>query len=143
MNNGFSLNLALQLKQQIETISLSSIILYAQKAYPNECCGFVLDGGIVIPAHNVIESLYDKSLNSKNAFLIDETSWKVASTHSSPIRCIYHSHPNGDAAMSPLDMATLTWTEISYLVVGLIDTRPIVAKLYWWENGLQELDIQL
>ena len=136
-------NQATQIKELIESGPIHSIITYAQKAYPNECCGFILGNGATIPAQNIIETLYDKSLTSKNAFLIDADSWRVASSNTSPIMCIYHSHTNGDPNMSETDRMTLRWRGLCYLIVGLIDTNPTSAKLFWWDEDLNELDIKL
>jgi len=138
------LNRATQIKALIESSSIRSVILYAQGAYPGECCGFVLESGAVFPARNVIESLYDNSLTTKNAFLIDDESWKIASNGASPIICIYHSHTNGDSNMSEADRLTLRWSGLFYMIIGLIDRNPISAKIFWWESDdLKELVIQL
>lgn len=123
-----------KIKNIIETTSMRDIIMYAQKTYPNECCGFVLEDGLVHPAHNVIESLYDKALNSKNAFLIDDASWQSANQRDSKIMAIYHSHINGDANASASDRVFFKWPDIFYLVIGILDTSPIAANLYWWEE---------
>lgn len=138
------INRATQIKELLESGSIYSIITYAQKAYPNECCGFVLDGGAIFPAQNVIESFQDKSLTQKTAFLIDDESWHRASSHQNRIICIYHSHTNGDSNMSEVDRYTLRWPDLCYIIVGLVDTNPTSAKLFWWENeDLHELDIKL
>lgn len=135
---------AIQIKELIEAGSINNIMTNAQRAYPNECCGFVLANGAVFPAQNIIESLQDKSLTSRNAFLIDGESWRIASTNTSPIICIYHSHTNGDSNMSDADRDMLKWPGLCYLIIGLIDTNPISAKIFWWENeGLNKLDIKL
>ena len=138
------LNQATQIKEKLESGPLSNIVSYAQKAYPNECCGFVMESGATFPARNVIETLQNQSLTSRNAFLIDGESWEIASSHTSHITCIYHSHTNGDADMSETDKHTLRWPNLYYVVVGLIDTNPTSAKLFWWEEGiLHELELKL
>lgn len=140
----FDLNRAIQFKELLENGSIHSIVTYAQKGYPNECCGFVLENGAVFPALNIIETLCDKSLTSRNAFLIDGESWKLASSNASRITCIYHSHTNGDPNMSSADQYALRWQGLCYLIVGLVDTNPTSAKLFWWEDeGLCELEIKL
>lgn len=138
------INRATQIQQLLEGGPIHSILTYAQKGYPNECCGFVLDGGAVFPAQNVIDTLYDPSLTSKVAFLIDGESWKQASSHANSIICIYHSHTNGDPRMSEMDKYTLRWKDLCYVIIGLVDTNPTSAKLFWWEGeDLHELDIKL
>jgi len=135
---------AQQVKGIIEAGTISGVIMYAQKAFPKECCGFILENGAIIPAQNVIENLYDKSLTSENAFLIDDESWRIASTNVNPIMCVYHSHTNGDPNMSGMDRYTLRWSGLCYLIIGLVDTNPIAAKLFWWSGeDLNELDIKL
>lgn len=138
------LSRAMQIKKLIEDGSINSIAKYAQRTYPNECCGFVLENGAIFPAQNVIETLYDKSLTSKTAFLIDNESWKLASSNENRIICVYHSHTNGDPNMSKMDRHFLRWPGLCYLIIGLIDTNPISSKLFWWEEDtLYELDIKL
>lgn len=118
----------------IENVSINSIILYSQKSFPNEACGFVLDNGSIYPAHNVIDKLCDPSINSKNAFLIDDDSWKIVSSRNNSIVGIYHSHNNGIADMSPADVEFLKWPGLFYVIIALTDHNPIAAKLFWWDN---------
>lgn len=133
-----------QIKTRVETVSIRDIIIYAQKTYPNECCGFILESGAVHPAHNVIETLYDPSLTSKTAFLIDDQSWNTARTRESPIIGIYHSHTNGIPDMSKADLSFLRWPNMIYVILGILDTNPIAAKFFWWENNeAQKLDIKI
>lgn len=135
---------ATQIKSLLEKGAIHSITAYAQKTYPNECCGFILEDGIVFPAQNVIDILGDKSITSKNAFLIDNHAWERVSKNTKPIICIYHSHTNGDPTMSQADRIMLRWNELCYLIIGLIDTNLTSAKLFWWEKeDLRELDITL
>jgi proteasome lid subunit RPN8/RPN11 len=141
---GFDLFKANQIKELLEKAPILDIISYAQRTYPNECCGFILESGIIYPAHNVVDSLYNKSLTSKNAFLIDDVSWNMASNQKSPIAGIYHSHPNGNPNMSAEDEVMLHWENMYYVIVGLIDHNPIAAKLFWWEQGvLNDLHIKI
>lgn len=140
----FDINRATNFKTQLESGPIHNIIAYAQRTYPNECCGYVLENGAIFPGHNVIEILGDKTLTSKNAFLIDKHSWELADANASPIVCVYHSHTNGDPNMSDADQHMLTWHGWCYLIIGLVDTNPTSAKLFWWEDGsLNELDINL
>lgn len=140
----FTLARAVNIKEQIEQISIPSIIKYAQMVYPNECCGFILENGSVHPAQNVIEDLYDKSLTGRNAFLIDEQSWQIASNRESPIIGIYHSHTNGDSNMSSADTTFLHCDEYCYLILGLVDSSPTSAKLFWWEEKeLKQLTVTI
>lgn len=133
---------ATQIKELLESSSIHNIITYAQKSYPNECCGFILEGGAIFPAQNIIETLQDKSLTSKTAFLIDAESWRLASQKH--IIGVYHSHTNGDPNMSSMDKYALRWQGLCYVIIGLVDTNPTSAKIFWWESeDLHELDINL
>lgn len=132
-----------EVKQIIEQ-SLTHIILYAQKSYSSECCGFVLENGTIIPAQNIIETLYDPSLNSKNAFLISPESWNIARNQNSLIIAIYHSHPNGSADMSLMDQNTLCWPDLCYVIVSIFDTNPKEAKLHWWQDKMiNSIDLKI
>jgi proteasome lid subunit RPN8/RPN11 len=131
-------------KTIIETAAISNIIAYAQKTYPGECCGFILENGAVIPAHNVVHMLNEPTLTTCNAFLADAGSWRIASSQKYPIICIYHSHTNGSVYMSDMDKETLSFPGLYYLIVGIIDTNPVAAKLYWWEDELlNNIDITI
>ncbi len=140
----FTIDDAIKIKERVEQISISSIIKHAQMVYPNECCGFILENGSIQSAQNVIHNLYDKSLTSRNAFLIDGQSWHIASNRESPIIGIYHSHTNGDSNMSSSDTTFLKWDSHYYLIIALTDSNPVSSKLFWWENAeLKELKIKL
>lgn len=117
----------------LRKISITDIISYAQKTYPNEACGFITENGSIYPAHNVISMLGDASLTAENAFLIDNNSWKIAASHG--IVGIYHSHTNGNPEMSGADQEYLRWRDLFYVIIGLIDHNPIAAKIFWWENS--------
>lgn len=139
-----NLNDAIIIKNIIESSLIQNLCSYASKAYPNESCGFILKNGGIHPAFNAINSLYDKTLTTKNAFLIDSESWKLALSRESPITTIYHSHTDGTANMSYTDILSLKWEHLSYLIIGIKDFNPTCAKLFWWEsNNLCELNIQI
>lgn len=141
---GITLENATAIKALLENNSISTIVSYAQRGYPNECCGFMCADGVVFPAQNIIDSLGNKSISAKTAFLIDPKSWQIAAKYKHPIRLIYHSHTNGQVEMSLADKKFLKWPDLLYLIVGLLDTNPIAAKLYWWQNEtLNELNITL
>lgn len=131
---GFNLDQILKVKDTIEKNTIPSIIQYAQMAYPNECCGFILENGSIQPAHNVVHTLYNSSLTTRNAFLIDARSWQIVSTRESPVVCIYHSHTNGDPNMSSADETFLQWENYCYLILALVDSNPVASKLFWWED---------
>lgn len=140
----FNSEKALEFKKILEDNTFVHIVKYAQRSYPNECCGFILENGTVFPAHNVIGSLREPTLTNKTAFLIDSVSFQLASSNKSPIVCIYHSHTNGDPNISQMDKSFLRWTSLCYLIIGLFDTNHTSSKLFWWEGqNLRELDIQL
>lgn len=140
----FDLNRATQYKKLIENGPIHNIITYAQRACPNECCGLILENGAIFPAQNVIETLGNSSLTTKNAFLIDGETWRTATSNKDKIACVYHSHINGKPDMSTADQMLLQWRDICYIIISLIDKNPTSAKLFWWENnGLSELDIKI
>ena len=123
--------------------ALNTVVAHSQRAYPHEACGFILASGVVIPALNVVDKLHDQSVTTKTGFLIDDNSWWIASTQSSPISAIYHSHTNGDSNMSEADKLTLRWKDIAYLIIGLIDACPTSAKLFWWDDDLKHIALPL
>lgn len=123
---------------------INNICFYAQKSFPNECCGFIMDNGTTIPASNIIDILGNPALTSKNAFLIDQQSWIIANNSPNKIISIFHSHPNENCNMSAYDIANLKWIDIYYVIVSILDSHPSSAKMFWWEeSSLNELEIKL
>jgi proteasome lid subunit RPN8/RPN11 len=115
--------------------TIKQMFFYAQKAYPNESCGFVFDDGGVLGANNAIEEMRQPSLNAKNAFLIDANSWAIAKSSGKRIMCIFHSHNNGSSDMSDADVHMLNLDKICYIIIGMLDHNPVSVKIHWWEQG--------
>lgn len=84
---------------------------HAVEAYPRECCGMIMDSGRVRRCANAIDRLhasdpesFPRSSANGYAFDFDDLRFLVESLVSAdPVRIIYHSHPNHDAAFSAAD----------------------------------------
>ena len=89
---------------------LAEVYVHAREAYPNECCGFLLDDGIR-KCENIQDKLAGLSADndvrtSKNgfAFGFDDLLYLTKSLRSEkPVQCIYHSHPDVGAYFSEED----------------------------------------
>jgi proteasome lid subunit RPN8/RPN11 len=87
-------------------MSLDNIKLQISKegelAYPNECCGFILEDYEIIPVDNSREDeeQYHRFVITPEDFLHAEL---TAQKHGSEIIGIYHSHPDHPAKPSDYD----------------------------------------
>ncbi|OAV37887.1 Phage tail assembly protein [Moraxella catarrhalis] len=75
------------------------IITHAQDAYPNECCGLIIDEDYY-PCDNV-------AVNPTEHFEIDPKDFAKAESIGE-IQAIVHSHPNGNAEPSEIDRVQMS-----------------------------------
>ena len=127
---------------------LDAIYAHARESYPEECCGFVLDG----EARRVENRQNDLHARDPEQFLRDaktaynmgpkdiralEQSFKT----DRPVRMIYHSHCNVGAYFSAEDKRAATWDGeplypgVDYLVVDVQQDGVRGAKLFRFQDG--------
>ena len=110
---------------EIRQVEFEAIQREGEKAYPNECCGFLLgkagSGGkqvsTVLPAQNQRGDTdrHNRFLISPEEFLFGE---KSARAQGLDIVGIYHSHPNAEARPSQFDLEH-SWPWYSYVIVSV------------------------
>ena len=103
---------------------------HGRRAYPHECCGFLLGRDeddvrqIVnaIPATNDRgeEELHNRFTISPEAFMHAD---RAARSAELDILGFYHSHPNAPAKPSPYDLEH-AWPVYSYIIVSVEDGEP-------------------
>ena len=132
----------------VSAADLAQIYRLAEAAFPRECCGFILAGGIR-PAVNVIDRLhaadpasFERSaetgyaLGPRDAIFL-ETSFDT----DDPVLVLYHSHPNGRAYFSDEDTSRAlfngrpVYPGLLQLVVGVNEDGAQEAGLFRFEDG--------
>ena len=140
---------------------LEEVYREARKAFPVECCGWLVgvkDGSSVSVVRKCINA-QDAGTHPMTPDRGAETAYVFSSADlldlnrsldtEEPARIIYHSHPNGQAYLSETDrgVATSPWGDgpaypVQQLVVGIDAQRVVEAALFDWsdeENGFVEI----
>jgi len=128
----------------------------SRKAFPAECCGWMAgpdEGSVssIRPCTNQQEKgghPIASERGSETAYVIegdDLLELNRSFDGDTPARIIYHSHPNGQAYLSPTDreVATSPWGDgpaypVLQLVVGIDETRVVEAALFTWSDDAGE-----
>ena len=101
-------------------------LLTAARANPNiECCGLLAGREAVIsaifPATNALRSPKAYEIAPQELFELFRRIRSAGLEHLG----IYHSHPNGENAPSPLDIERAFYPESAYLIISM---RPTVSR---------------
>ncbi len=103
-----------------------AILAHARRERPQECCGFLLGRGVrvqfALPARNTAASATRYRIDDAAHLRLRQA--LRGTTPPLGIVGVYHSHPAGDAAPSPTDVAEAMYPEWIYLIVGLGPARP-------------------
>lgn len=125
---------------------------YSRRAFPNECCGFLLgrdDSDArnikrVVPAVNdrEDEELHNRFTISPRAFMLADKEARAAGLD---ILGFYHSHPDAPARPSQYDLDH-AWPVYSYVIVSVEKGTP--AKMTCWvleddRSGFNEQSIAI
>ncbi len=124
--------LQLQLKSEHD----DAIRGHAQRAYPHECCGFLLgrDDDQARRIVRVVEAQNDRGDSQlHNRFTITPEAFmrvdKAARAEKLDVLGFYHSHPNAPARPSTYDLE-YAWPVYSYIIVAVADGKS--AKMTCW-----------
>ena len=123
---------------------LDAIYAQARSAYPNECCGLVVerdDTLVRVPCRNLQDEMHARDperfpRTARTAYFIDP---RVIVAHEDTLRCIYHSHPDHGAYFSDEDQAAAapfgepSYPGVSYLVVSVMRGDVAAASLFVWD----------
>ncbi len=133
----------------------------ARRSFPAECCGWLAgtsDSSAVTGVRQCVNAQADGShpttpdRGAETAYVIagdDLMALNRSFDGESPARGIYHSHPNGQAYLSPTDreVATSPWGDgpaypVQQLVIGVDGEKVTEAALFAWsddEGGFVEI----
>ncbi len=131
--------MALVLDQQY----IDEMIAHARADAPNECCGIIAgkDGRPMrlYRAINAEASPYRYSVDAKDLLRIhrdaDSNGWEFL--------VIYHSHTHTEAYPSPTDVRLATWPDAYYVLVSLMEERPVVRAFRIEDGTITEEPIEL
>ena len=124
------------LQLQLEREHDHAIRAHAQRAYPHECCGFLLgcDEGQARRIVRVVEAQNDRGESQQhNRFTITPEAFmradKAARAERLDVLGFYHSHPNAPARPSAYDLEH-AWPVYSYIILAVADGEP--AEMTCW-----------
>lgn len=108
---------------------LSEIILHAQEANPDECCGLI--GGSVDGRAESIYRLINVASNTESAYEAAPeqlfAAQKQMRQRGEMLLSIYHSHPRAsEPTPSDTDVRLAFYPSATYLIVGLAGIEPVV-----------------
>lgn len=140
---------------------LQQVYDHARASFPAECCGWLAGpaGGGTVTVARPCRNAQSQGIHPTAAMRGEETAYVFSKEDvlafnqgidsTEPPRVIYHSHPNGRAYLSNVDMenATDPWGggkmfPVQQLVVGITAERVVEAKLFDWsddEGGFVEI----
>lgn len=109
---------------------------HARRAFPHECCGFLLGRDVedvrkIVKILSAVNSRGEEELHHRftitpDAFMHAD---KTARSERLDILGFYHSHPNAPARPSPYDLDH-AWPVYSYIIVSVQDGEP--AEMTSW-----------
>lgn len=105
--------------------SVRKLTSAALKAYPSECCGFLVDEAYI--------SVKNKHPDPTQAFAMAKTAWLTASKKGT-VRAILHSHTNGNNSPSAADMEHQAATGVPWYLV--ITNGSEVSTPWGWGDTL-------
>ena len=131
---------------------LAEVLAHARAAYPEECCGWLAGprgedrltevrccANAQGPAHPLAPGR-----GRGSAFLLsgaDLLALCRALDGDAPPRVLYHSHPDGEARMSPIDRAAALAPDgaplypLAHLVVAVAEGGQASARLWLWDGA--------
>lgn len=122
---------------------IDEMIVHARADAPNECCGIIAgkDGRPMrlYRAINAEHSPYRYSVDAKDLLRIH----RDADSNGWDFLVIYHSHTHTEAYPSPTDVRLATWPDAYYVLVSLMEERPVVRAFRIEDGAITEEPIEL
>jgi proteasome lid subunit RPN8/RPN11 len=114
---------------------LARIYAHAREAFPDECCGYLLDDEVVRCRNAQEDGEMNPDRGADRGFVISGRElFDFARSFDTdrPARVVYHSHPNGRAYFSETDrtMALAARYPVQHLVVGVTADAVIEAAQF-------------
>jgi adenylyltransferase/sulfurtransferase len=133
---------------EIAPAALVEIFAHARGGYPEEICGFILEGGEVRRCENQQNKMHARDpatfpRTAATAYTLgfaDLRFMEQSFKSERPVRIIYHSHIDVGAYFSAEDERAATWEgdlihPVDYLVVDVKSDGVHGAKLFRFEGG--------
>ena len=122
---------------------IEEMITHARAEAPNECCGIIAgkDGRPMrlYRAINAEASPYRYSVDARDLLRIH----RDADSNGWDFLVIYHSHTHTEAYPSPTDVRLATWPDAYYVLVSLMEERPVVRAFRIEDGTITEEPIEL
>jgi adenylyltransferase/sulfurtransferase len=130
---------------EISRAALETIYAHAREGYPEEVCGFILDGGEVRRCENQQNKMHALDpetypRDARTAYFLGFKDLKFLDQSQPPVRIIYHSHVDVGAYFSAEDERAAApegelLYPVDYLVVDVRSDGAHGAKLFRFESG--------
>jgi len=123
---------------------LRAIGAHAVRCFPEECCGYLTDAGIVECTNEQASGLHPTvpARGAESGYVIagaELIAFARSFDGPAPARVVYHSHTNGRAYFSDVDreVARGAGYPVHYLVIGVDAGGPTEAALF--DGGFVEI----
>lgn len=129
---------------QIQKVVVDAMLAAARRDPNLECCGLLAgSAGVisaVLPAPNALASATSYEIAPEQLFALFRRMRAEQLDHLG----IYHSHPRGDNAPSPRDVATAFYPDVAYFILGPRPDSPRPVRAFRIRSGaVRELVIDV
>lgn len=142
----------------IQRDNFAAIVAQAERAYPYECCGFVIGGpGVeeVRPITNIQNQKHAADpaghpRDARTAYLMEPreqlATLNEIDRRGLTLKIVYHSHPDHDAYFSPTDRKQACtfdpnepdYPDTAYLVMSIKEGKFKRAAVFIWDESATE-----
>ena len=117
------------------------MLSFCKEAYPNEACGILAGKGReaakIYRMTNIDKSPVSYMMDSKEQFSV----MKDMRENNLKMVAIFHSHPSSPAYPSAKDLSLAFYEDAVYIIVGLIEKKPVVKGYSIKEGKIKEVEI--
>lgn len=132
-------------KIYLKKSQLAEIIAHCRETFPNEACG------ILAGKNEQIEKIYQTKNVSPapytRYFIYPEEQFKIfkeIEKENSEMLAIYHSHTHTPAYPSATDCELVTYPDVFYLIISLVNPKEPVVKSYSIVEGkIKEEEVEI
>lgn len=122
---------------------VNKILLYAKKALPNECCGYLAGEGEYVTAAYALKNMDD--CHDHFSFDPEEQFAAIKDMRKKDLVpvAVYHSHPETPARPSEEDIRLAHDPDISYLIISLASQVMDIKSFKIRKNVVEKEDIEI
>jgi [CysO sulfur-carrier protein]-S-L-cysteine hydrolase len=145
-------------KVSIKRDNFAQMVAQAERAYPDECCGFIIGDAAreeVRPIANIQNQKHQENpqafpRDARTAFLMDPREhlavMREIDQRRLELRAVYHSHPEHDAYFSSTDRAQACsfdpeapdYPGTAYIVLSIRVRKFVRAAAFVWDEGRKD-----